>query len=378
MAQFLNKIHRHLANLPGWCTDRKIVVIESDDWGSIGVSDLAILERFRQKGIVPIDEDEARYIQNDTLASEDDLSRLFEVLQQVKDIHGNTAVFTAVAVVANPNFEKIKADDFQNYYYEPFTTSLERFGTGHNRSFELWKEGIQTGLFVPEFHGREHLNVSSWMRALKLGKTDTHWAFEQAFYGITDRKPINHVAYRAAFDIDEPTELTYLNEVISSGLNLFQQLFGYSASFFVPPNGPFNNTLEASLQKKGICYIGTSKIQREPIGSNQYKKHLHYIGQSNKYKQIYLTRNCFFEPNSNLKKNWVASCLDDVSIAFQWKKPAVVSSHRCNYIGYLYPENQKKGLQQLTTLLQQIKKRWPKVEFMTSTQLGDLIAKGSQ
>jgi len=26
---------RNVANIPGWRTDRKIVVIESDDWGAI-------------------------------------------------------------------------------------------------------------------------------------------------------------------------------------------------------------------------------------------------------------------------------------------------------------------------------------------------------
>jgi hypothetical protein len=37
-------IVRNLANLPGWCTNRKIVVIESDDWGSIRMPSLTIFE----------------------------------------------------------------------------------------------------------------------------------------------------------------------------------------------------------------------------------------------------------------------------------------------------------------------------------------------
>jgi len=31
----MGKLHRYIANIPGWRTNRKIIVIESDDWGSI-------------------------------------------------------------------------------------------------------------------------------------------------------------------------------------------------------------------------------------------------------------------------------------------------------------------------------------------------------
>ena len=34
---FLNRIKQNVVNIPGWSTSRKIVVFESDDWGSIRV-----------------------------------------------------------------------------------------------------------------------------------------------------------------------------------------------------------------------------------------------------------------------------------------------------------------------------------------------------
>lgn len=373
MKGFVKNIFRNLSNLPGWRTNRKIVVIESDDWGSIGLEDAHHLKALNTAGIWPVDADEARYIENDTLASEKDFADLFEVLDSVKDSKSKSAVFTAVAVVANPDFDKIKAADYQEYFYEPFTISLQRF-SNHANSFQFWKEGIDKHLFVPQFHGREHLNISAWMRALQAGQEDTRKAFDLKFYGITDKQPVNHVAYRAAFDIDDPAEIAYLESVISSGLDLFQQLFGYKASFFVPTNGPFNNSLEKPLADRGIYYIGASKIQREPVGFNRYRKHFHYPGQRNRLAQVYLTRNCIFEPNSGLSNDWVTTCLNDIEIAFRWNKPAVISSHRCNYIGHINPENRAKGLRELKQLLRSILKKWPETEFMTSNELGDLIA----
>src|SRR5664279_2883782 len=99
------QISRRLSNIPGWRTKRKIVVIESDDWGAIRMASKEVLDKLIKAG-VPIAD--CRFNNNDSLASEDDLSSLFEVLQSVKDKNSNPAVFTAVSVVANPDFNKIE------------------------------------------------------------------------------------------------------------------------------------------------------------------------------------------------------------------------------------------------------------------------------
>ena len=62
-------------------------------------------------------------------------------------------------------------------------------------------------------------------------------------------------------------------------------------------------------------------------------------------------------------------------MAFCFHKPAVISSHRVNYIGALDVANRTRGLQQLRLLLSKILKTWPDVEFMSSVDLGELIAK---
>ena len=38
----------HASNIPGWRTKRKIVVIESDDWGSIRMPSLKVFETLNQ------------------------------------------------------------------------------------------------------------------------------------------------------------------------------------------------------------------------------------------------------------------------------------------------------------------------------------------
>lgn len=360
---------KNLSNIPGWRSDRQIVVIESDDWGSIRMPSKAAYKAMEQKGIDLDSGDSKRYNKNDTLAAAEDLEALFEVLTKFKDQSEKHPVFTAVSLSANPDFDKIKKNNFLTYYYEPFTETLRKYG--RESAFLLWQEGIDKHLFVPQFHGREHLNVAMWMRALQEGDAETLFAFEYGLWGFNQHKrPGFH--YQAAFDLEFAEDLSAQGEVIKTGLAVFEQLHGYKAKFFVPPNGPFNNQLEKVAAEGGIKYMSSSKIQREVLGAGKNKLAFHYLGQRNRHKQIYITRNCFFEPSLE-GKDWVSSCLKEIEIAFKLKKPAVISSHRVNYIGSLQTGNRKIGLDALSALLSEILTRWPSVTFLTSDELGDLI-----
>jgi len=365
-----------LSNLPGWRTNRHILVFESDDWGSIRMPSKETFNSLVDKGLPLSLGDSGPYNLFDTVANPEDLSGLFEVLSNVKDHHGNHCAFTAISVVANPDFERIKNGDFENYYYEPFTVTLRRY-YGNNDSFELWKEGIRNRIFVPQFHGREHLNVSEWMRALKRGDRETHLAFEHGMWGFPN-KPYNgsSVSYQAAFDFYDPEDLAVHDKIIADGLNLFESIFGYRAVFFVPPNGYLHDSLYKAASENGIRYLFASRFHSTPAGYGKINKSIHFIGQRNKLGQWFIIRNCFFEPCMK-GKDWVNSCLNDIDMAFRWNKPAIISSHRVNYIGALDPGNRENGLSQLKQLLKEVVSRWPDVEFMTSAELGDLIQKSN-
>ena len=71
----LKSIVRNLANLPGWRTNRKIVVIESDDWGTIRMSSKEAFNSLLNKGY-PVDQ--CPYNKYDALESNQDLEMLFD------------------------------------------------------------------------------------------------------------------------------------------------------------------------------------------------------------------------------------------------------------------------------------------------------------
>ena len=245
---------------------------------------------------------------------------------------------------------------------------------GCKNSFSLWKEGIKNGIFIPQFHGREHLNVTAWMKSLQSCHWDTRISFNNGMWGIkTDPKNNIGVSFQAAFDLIDLNDLSNQETAIRQGLKIFFDLFGYKATHFVPPNGPFNRNLEKVASDSGIKFMSAAKVQKEPLGKGQTRKSYHWLGQKNKHGQRYITRNCFFEPSQE-GRDWVSSCINDIRIAFNWHKPAVISSHRVNYIGAIDPVNREKGLKQLKTLLGEVVKNWPDVEFMDSNKLGTLLS----
>jgi hypothetical protein len=366
---------RNIVNIPGWSTRRKIIVFESDDWGSIRMSSKQHRNTLIKKGFSL---ENQSFNMFDALESNDDLIALYDVLRKHNDATGRHPVFTAVSIVGNPNFDKIKDGKYQQYHYEPFTETLKRY-RNHDKVIDLYKLGISERLFHPVFHGREHLNVQRWLRALQSGNKSVLTTFDHQVTAVHIGLNNEFLGdFQAAFDLDTPEDLSYMKTVLTEGLDIFENLWGYKSPYFVATNGPFNNSLEPVLASKGVKYILGERFQQEPLGNGQYKKHVHYIGMRNKLNQVYLTRNAAFEPaiaEGGLNKNPIENCMKSIERAFRWGKPATISTHRINYIGHIDEDNRKKNLKLLDSLLSQITTKWPEVEFMTSVELGELITK---
>lgn len=368
-------ITKNIFNLSGWTTDRKLVIIESDDWGSIRIPSKKVHDYLLKKGDKLDSDPFTRY---DSLASEKDLSLLFDVLTKYKDCKGKNPVITANCVVANPDFAKIRASGLEEYYYEPFTDTLKKYPE-HTGSFNRWLDGIKHGIFFPQLHCREHMNVTRWMKHLREGKSDVIEAFNNEMISTGNSfTPVNRFAYMDAFNYDSEKELDKLKGILSEGAKLFERIFGYSSKSFIAPCYIWSDALEEEMDQNGIKYIQGNRIQlipQEKEGTKTFTKKRHYFGQANRLGQLYLIRNSPFEPSLNPKVDWIDHCMFDIGTAFRWKKPATISTHRLNYVGYINEENREKNLGLLSNLLSVIIKKWPDVEFITTVELGQLMDK---
>jgi len=128
------------------------------------------------------------------------------------------------------------------------------------------------------------------------------------------------------------------------------------------------------LKENGITTLQGSHFQLEPqIGTeHSFRKIFRYSGQVNKSGQYNLVRTCYFEPSEDYNFDFEGDCLKRIRTAFFWGKPAIISTHRLNYIGFIDPVNRARNLPKLKSFLARIVKEWPDAEFITSDQLINL------
>lgn len=376
----LNSLKRKLLsyyiNSRGWRTNRKLVVIESDDWGSIRMPSREVYEKFLAMGY-PVDK--LSYLKYDSLESNQDLELLFEVLSSVKDIRGNHPVITANTIMTNPDFEKIRQSGFKEYHYELFTETLKRYPQ-HDKVFSLYKEGIERKIFYPQLHGREHLNVNRWMKALQNENKTVRMAFDHEFYDLgSEHTVISDISFVDALSPDNQNEMTEQVESIAEASEMFQLLFGYRSKSFIAPCYVWRPEIESAFITNGIKLLQSGAYQLIPeIGKvSSFKKKVHYTGERSKENIFYTVRNCYFEPSNHFIKDRDSNSLNllfnQLATAFKNKKPAIITSHRLNYIGSIDSSNRSNSLNQLTILLKTLIHRWPQIEFVTSEDLVNII-----
>lgn len=374
MKQFLHKgmIEYSKAYLGGVKTNwhgrkltEKLVILESDDWGAIRTPSVEAVNAFQQKGFRLADSN----YKYDALATGEDLDDLFNLLLKYRGSDAKPVKITANTIVANPDFPKIKAADYRTYFYEPFTSTLKRYPE-HGESWEKWQQGIAEGVFFPQFHGREHLNITRWLKALQEGDERVRYSFdlESTYSGEGD------YSFMEAYDWDSSQEVLLHQEIVKDGLDRFEQIFGYRSESFIAPCYNWDTELEQSLSKYGVRCLQGLIYQHQPTGKfGRYELIRHPFGSFNRHSQYYNVRNCFFEPSSNRNVDWVDRTMARVKAAFDLGKPAVISTHRVNYIGYINAANKSFGLQQLDNLLKKVTARWPELRFISTDQLSDYI-----
>jgi hypothetical protein len=375
MREWIKKGIDAYLDLKSFKTEHPIVVIESDDWGSLRTKDKQ--SRDRLNSINNRIKNDA-YIQLDSIAAADDLEALFEVLQSVKDRNENPACITPNVCTANPDFDKIKASNYGQFFYKPFTQTLEEYSNSVSL-FEIWEKGIEEKVFKPQLHGREHVHALAWLAELRAGNKGLLKAFEEDTWGIRYDALLKkrRQNLQASLDIyNFKNEDLYHQNWIKESVDLFQKSFKYQPKSFIAPAYTWHPKINKQLVLNNIKTVQGIKIQTCPLinKNKKYKEILHYIGQIDKKSNIiYTNRNSFFEPYTAPDKDWVDICMSGVKRAIDLKKPIIIGSHRINYVGRLDTKHRDKNLKTLKLILKQIVKHYPDVEFIDSGQLADII-----
>lgn len=348
-------------------TNRKIVVFESDDWGSIRMSNKKAWNELLRLGYAV---DQRPYERFDTLESVEDLEALFNVLSKYKDINGNHPVITANMLMANPDFERIEKSGYNNYFFESISDTYNRY-YGSEKVLDMMHQGIEKGVFMPQCHGREHFNVSQWMRNLQDGNEDVLTAFRFGMCGIAPKaRPELGNQMLVALKANEEAEKNEVKIRIDEGMAMFSKMWGFKSLSFIAPCYTWDDFVEEVFISNGVKYIQGGRWQRLSDGITQIP---HYTGQK-KNGLVYGVRNCFFEPAVN-KQDGADLLMRQVDALFAKKRIVIISTHRINFVSGIDERNRTRNLSIFDAFLSTLLKKYPNVEFLSSNQLFEIFNK---
>ncbi|MDD4356861.1 MAG: hypothetical protein PHN98_06380 [Smithellaceae bacterium] len=351
------------------CPDR-ILVIESDDWGAIRTS---TPEAYHYLVSLGYDMKRSRW-SLDAMETDDDLTALFDVLSRFRDYRGCPAGMTANMVMANPDFAAIRDNGFQRYVYKPVWDNLA--ASPHRKGVTaLWMDGMKNRLFRPQFHAREHIRWWEWMNALRNGSREAIDTFDLNMCGVPLAVSREQQSFFRPVFIDPPSnnnDDVDIARMISEGIEYFHKQFGFRSLSTVAPNVTWSDETERLWARHGIRYIQGGFLQHM-VTDRSHRRIAHYLGERSEHGAIYLVRNCAFERSASEKGDAWQRCFSQINRAFYLKTPAIVCSHRVNFIGSIIESNRKRGLAQLEQLLSAVRVRWPDVNFLSSAELGYMI-----
>jgi hypothetical protein len=183
---------------------------------------------------------------------------------------------------------------------------------------------------------------------------------------------IPNVGWTAAFSFNKREEIASFPDILRTGTDAFENVFGFRSKTFTPPAQQFPEQLEKSLRSYGITTLDKPFYRQRHLGNGNYKREFNFLSVVNQAGLSTIVRNVVFEP-TNGRIDHVSKALAQIEAAFKFGKPANISSHRVNYCGLIEESNRNVGLEALKKLLYKIVDKWPEVEFLSSADLSAIL-----
>jgi len=258
----LEAFKKNIINIPGRTLQQKVVVFESDDWGSIRIPNKNVYDTLIKNKLVSEKDAFSKY---DCIENDEDLNGLLDVLVKYKDCKDNNPIITTNTVVCNPDFDKIKDTNYTAFFAEPFTETLAK-RTDSQKAFGIISKAIDEKLFYPQFHAKEHLNVGLWMTLLQNKNIAFKKAFDLNCFSIKFDGGLNRRDnLMATYDYHSEEEFVTIAKNINQGLQIFEQIFNFKSQTTIAPCYVWDEKIEKVFLENNVnCFQG-SRFQNSPI-----------------------------------------------------------------------------------------------------------------
>ena len=323
----------------------RAVALESDDWGLQGFIPAAdSWEGLDRAGIAPGSFPEVYW--SSTLEDSTMVADLCLVMSRVQGRDGLPAVFQPNYVMSGLGWlgnggdgawHRFDLPDLDPRYHRP----------------GLWRavgEGIHSGVWYPEFHATWHYDPAL-RKAAALQPGDAAKA--------TGRGIMLFPGSERARELGLWRESADLTGELDHSLEVFQRIFGRLPGSVIAPDYTWSARHEDLWESRGLRVIQAKREQRNPewggslIGrlAKAWGRSLERVDHPDR---TYLERNCRFEPvQTEDPAAVVSACLEETRQAWRRSEPAIVETHRINFV-HTDPAVVETGLNSLADYLEEL------------------------
>jgi hypothetical protein len=346
----------------GFHFDRPLVMLQSDDWGRVGLRDREGLE---QLGAAGLDLGERPY-DFYTLETAEDLATMRSVLRRHRDSAGRCPSLEMNFVVTNLDFPTMSRESFQQLHLLPLADGLP---SGWNRPglLQAYHDGIREELFRPALHGTAHFCRAAVERNLadsgergnllrtlwQAGTPYIHWRMPWIGYEYWDTEASPDDRFLAA-----ATQRDLIGEAVGAFAKLFSTL---PRSACAPGYRANDDTHRAWAE------IGIRVAQNGPGAAIPPHFDRHGILQ--------LYRTVEFEPALDPAFS-VEACVRNAEACFERKIPAIVSAHSINFHSSVQ-DFRSRTLELLDQFLDALQSAHPDLLYLHSGELYEVASNRS-
>lgn len=308
---------QELLPVSGFHFDRPLVLLQSDDWGRVGLRDHEGLQQLQSAGLRLGERPYDFY----TLETAEDLGELSALLRSHRDSVGRHPSLEMNFIVANPDFAKMQACDWRQIHLLPLSEGLPA-GWTRPGLVDAYRDGIAAGVFYPALHGSTHFcqaavesssaidgDRAELLRTLwKAGTPYIHWRMPWIGYEYWDPgKP----------EDDRFLSAESQRELIGRTVGAFAKLFSSLPRSACAPGYRANDDTHRAWAQHGIHVA-----QNGPGVS--------YPPYFDRHGVLQVSRTVEFEPATDPQFS-LEECLRQAEECFAAGIPAIASLHSINF-----------------------------------------------
>lgn len=349
-------------SVPSFHFRRPLVLLQSDDWGRVGVRDAEGRDELRAAGLNLGEHPYDDY----SLETAEDVNALAEMLGSLRDSVGQRPCLGMNFVVANVDFPASAATGFRDIPLKALSDGLPGRWARPGLC-NAYRTGIDAGAFSPALHGTTHFCQRAVTDALSrdderaellrtLWKSETpyiHWRMPWVGYEYWDPEKVP--AQRCIPEADQEHWIGWAAEA-------FRKFFDDRAVSACAPGYRAESTTYRLWKMHGV------RVAQNGPGTTR-APHFDEHGLLHTYRSL------DFEPALNPELSW-EDCAKNASIWLERSLPLIISTHSINFHSTLAPFRQKT-LPILREFLSALQKRFPDLLYVNDRQLLEIVETGS-